>query len=238
MIKIYAFNINEYINEKKIEEVSQKLDNYGSNIKRNFKFKEDLYSTTFGEVIVRLVLCKLLKLSNNELKFSRNDFGKPYLCNSSKYKFNISHSGDWIVLAFSNYDIGIDIERLSMLHLEVVNKFFAQDERDYIYNSDERNIKYRFFKIWTLKESYIKARGYGLSMELNKINVCEKRYNNEYVENTITIKGKDNKTYYSKTYDFEKEYIVSISSISNSFSNKIEKLSINDIDVENLNKLF
>jgi 4'-phosphopantetheinyl transferase len=78
--------------------------------------------------------------------------------------FNISHSTGIVVLAVANaLTVGVDVEPLDrdlniseLLH----GKIFGSEERQWILQRDGRS---RFLRLWTLKEAWAKARGYGLS---------------------------------------------------------------------------
>ena len=97
---------------------------------------------------------------------------------NKEFKFNISHSGDYVVITYTTDKdvnaLGIDIERIRSKESDmmVAHRFFTKDEIDYISDglecSDEDT---RFYKIWTMKEAYIKMTGKGLSTRLDSFNV-------------------------------------------------------------------
>ena len=94
---------------------------------------------------------------------------KPYL--PGMPYFNISHSGDWIVVVFSDQEVGIDIERISELDLEAVSRFFHPEEISLL--EKEAYDKQLFFRVWARKEAYLKATGKGITGGLSGVSVLE-----------------------------------------------------------------
>ncbi len=113
------------------------------------------------------LLCMGLLLSRvmNELSIDRgaeitvNDCGKPFFKDYSGVRFNFSHSANRLMLAVSSTEIGCDTERNRPVDLKIARRYFAEDEYSFINNSSDKYAS--FFRIWTLKESYVKAIGCG-----------------------------------------------------------------------------
>ena len=77
--------------------------------------------------------------------------------------FNLTHAGDYAVLALSNEAVGVDLERIRGINWSrVAERFFHPEEQRYLADSDDPQTT--FFTIWTLKESYLKAEGQGFSV--------------------------------------------------------------------------
>ena len=93
--------------------------------------------------------------------FERGKRGKPHLPDYAP--FNISHTGDYAVLALSRQAVGVDLERIRPLDWQrIALRFFHPEERAFLARSSEPESD--FFRIWTLKESYLKAEGTGFSV--------------------------------------------------------------------------
>jgi 4'-phosphopantetheinyl transferase len=101
------------------------------------------------------------------LKFDYNEYGKPCILEPKDIHFNISHSGDWVVCAIDNKPIGIDVETIKPIDLNIARRFFTVEEYNHLMKKDEYNRIRYFYMLWTLKESYIKAIGKGLKIPLN-----------------------------------------------------------------------
>lgn len=115
-----------------------------------------------------------------EQKFVYNKYGKPSLKGSSMPNFNISHCNELAVCAVADDPIGVDAEKIRDFSERVMKRCFTKSENDYVKNSFSPNKA--FFQLWTLKESYIKAIGIGLSYPLNKAGFIIK--NNHIIPDT------------------------------------------------------
>ena len=93
--------------------------------------------------------------------FERGKRGKPHLPDYAP--FNISHAGDYAVLALSRQPVGVDLEHIRPLDWQrIALRFFHPEERRYLEQSSDPVSD--FFRIWTLKESSLKAEGTGFSV--------------------------------------------------------------------------
>lgn len=114
-----------------------------------------------------IIIKKILEengLTENSLKYSENE--KPVVENLF---FNISHAGDYVIGVVSDCEVGCDIEKNTDAPLEVAERFFNPDEIEYIKASADKNKA--FFTLWTLKESYMKMTGKGMSLPLDAFEV-------------------------------------------------------------------
>jgi len=136
-----------------------------------FKFVIDSKLSMYAELLVRYQACRILELNNEDIVFEKGENGKPYIQNNPKFQFNISHTRNAIAVAFSDGEIGVDIERLSSADFKIAKRFFAPCEQDYIFSSEypER----AFYEVWTKKEAYIKYIGDGLTIPLPSFDVLD-----------------------------------------------------------------
>ncbi len=104
--------------------------------------------------------------------------GKPYLLGAERVHFNISHSRGIVICGISNREIGVDVERIRPYKESVVRRVCSETECRYVMETtDESERARRFCRLWTLKESYIKAIGKGLAFPLQEIcfdGICQK----------------------------------------------------------------
>ena len=108
-----------------------------------------------------LLLHRVFGDGTRQSRFERGNRGKPSL--PSAKPFNLSHSGDYAVLAVSNSSVGVDLERIRTIDWNQISaRFFHPAERAFLARS--RDPQAAFFWIWTLKESYLKAEGLGFSV--------------------------------------------------------------------------
>lgn len=99
----------------------------------------------------------------------RNLWGKPYLKNQPDIYYNISHSENCAACIISDIcDVGIDVEKIRSFNMYAAQKTCSPEELMRIRSTQDANRE--FFRYWTLKESYIKAIGRGLSYPMKKVN--------------------------------------------------------------------
>ena len=108
-----------------------------------------------------LLLHRVFGDDTRQAKIERGSRGKPSLPNAKPY--NLSHSGDYAVLAVSSGSVGVDLEQIRPIDWKLISaRFFHPLERTLLEQSaDPLSV---FFSIWTLKESYLKAEGLGFSV--------------------------------------------------------------------------
>jgi len=168
MIHQYAINISQIENiEQLFPIISFVSEKRKLQIEKLF-FHKDKTRCLFSELLLKYALFNSFDIRLSEKDIVYSDFGKPYL-NSQPYKFNISHSGDWVVCSVGNSKIGVDIEEIKNIDIKTVCFNFSEAEREYIECSDSKNED--FYKLWTLKESYLKYLGVGLNRSLSSFSI-------------------------------------------------------------------
>ncbi len=128
----------------------------------------DKKRSLMSELLIRKAASDKLCIPAKKIRISYNPYGKPYIDNERYFKFNVSHSDAYVVIAISKFKIGIDIEKNKIIDFAIAKRFFTKKEYQYINSfiaeADKINA---FYMLWTLKESYVKALGKGLSIPLN-----------------------------------------------------------------------
>ncbi|AJY77850.1 hypothetical protein VN24_19055 [Paenibacillus beijingensis] len=144
----------------------QYIPNEKINKLKQFLKYEDMLRSLTAELLIRVLIVKQKSLRNTEIFFDTNPFGKPSL-KGYLLEFNLSHSGDWVVCAIGNSPVGIDIEEIKSIDIELAKYIFSNQEYSHFIEKKEDERQSYFFELWTLKESYIKAVGSGLSFPLH-----------------------------------------------------------------------
>lgn len=135
-----------------------------SPIKKKSEYKSGYhrYSHRCGIALLKKAFSHIGKeISENDILMSEK--GKPYI-DGSKIFFNISHCDGLAVCVLSDKPVGVDCESVRKASTAVMKKCFGKNEADYINNCENRNNA--FTRIWTLKESYVKMTGDGVSSTL------------------------------------------------------------------------
>jgi 4'-phosphopantetheinyl transferase len=222
-MKVYALSIETELSDT----IFHLLLAYTSSEKHErilkYRKKLDAVRALLSDLLVRAAIIENLEIQNSNISFNYNKYGKPFLNNNQKFHFNVSHSGNWVVCAIDNNPIGIDIEKIDKIDLNISNHFFSNKESIYLMNQPcEHRLSY-FYDLWTLKESYIKALGCGLSLPLNSFSIKLK-------DSSILLEtDKDLPQYFFKQYNIDCNYKMSVCSFINAFPNSIFFKSIDDI---------
>ncbi|WP_443659018.1 4'-phosphopantetheinyl transferase family protein [Clostridium algidicarnis] len=213
-MNIYAVNITNKLDADLYEEFLSLIDDSKRAKINKFKNSDDKIRTLIADILVRSIICNKLKIFNEEIEYEYNSYGKPKLKNSKEFHFNISHSGDWVIGVVDNQPVGIDIEKISPIeYIDIAKKFFKEDEYNWLLAQKDREKLEYFYKLWTLKESYIKMMGTGLSMPLDSFSIL---FDTEY---NISIKsniGSERERYF-KTYAIDKNYMIAVCSEKDNF---------------------
>lgn len=148
------------------------------------------------------------------IRYGKN--GKPEI---DDIFFNISHSKDMVICAISGKSsVGCDIEFISQVKDGIIQRFFTQNERQYL-NLFENGIKQKeFFRLWTIKESYIKMTGYGMNMPLNSFDVVIDEFVKIYRNQKLCLCN-------IKEYDVP-GYCLSVCANESEFTEKIESINL------------
>jgi len=98
--------------------------------------------------------------------------GKPFIRGRADFHYNLSHAGSWVVIAFGDSEVGVDVEvPRTDTHIEAIaERYFTADEQRYLLEA-EKELLQRFLEIWTGKESYLKYLGTGLKKALTSFSV-------------------------------------------------------------------
>ncbi|WP_025689134.1 4'-phosphopantetheinyl transferase family protein [Paenibacillus zanthoxyli] len=175
-MEIIALRIPEFIEQEDLELLMTKVSEEKKEKLLKYRRSEDLYRSLLGELLVRVTACQYIGCKNGALRFVFNHYGKPSLADDPGFSFNLSHSGNWVVIIWDQRQqaLGVDVEEIKPVHMEIAERFFAETEyRDLMMKQGKDRLEY-FFRLWTLKESYVKAMGKGLSIPFNDFSLVQK----------------------------------------------------------------
>ena len=144
---------------------------------RSERFVRSIHGRYFvvAHGMLRLILSKYLVVDPKSIEFQKNEHGKPDLVHKSAITFNLSHSGDLALIGVTEgRAIGVDLERFrDRLEMDKISRrYFSPGEVATLFSFPERAREEAFYACWTRKEAYIKARGEGLSLGLDRFEVA------------------------------------------------------------------
>lgn len=99
----------------------------------------------------------------------KTETGKPFFPDKPEYNFNISHSGGHCAVIISDRACGADVEEIRDFPKRVLKRICTDEEMEYLSSLSEQEQKPARWMLWTLKESYVKAVGKGLSYGMKNI---------------------------------------------------------------------
>ena len=137
-----------------------------------FVFDRDRRAFLLTRALVRTTLSRYSSLAPQQWRFITNPHGRPEILERPSgcpdLRFNLSHTDGLIACAVTvGREVGVDVEHINR-HLvrDVAGRFFAPREVSDLNRLPEPERQRVFFDYWTLKEAYIKARGFGLALPL------------------------------------------------------------------------
>lgn len=129
---------------------------------------------TAAQAALRSALARYLGEPPASIEFRRGEHGKPFLVEryASEIQFNLTHSHDLAIAAVTaNSEIGVDLEKVRERPAaeRLAKRFYAAEERAALDDAPPELKERLFFRLWTRKESHLKATGTGLSVTLRDI---------------------------------------------------------------------
>lgn len=173
-MNVYVIHVNRNLDQHQFNRMVSLVTQERRVRLDKYIFFEDVQRSLLGDMLVRYAARKCYDIRNDELTFGVKKYGKPFLMSHPSIQYNISHAGDYVACAIaSDIPVGIDVEIIKPIELDISKRFFTQDEYAYI-NRQPLELQTRcFYSIWTQKESYIKMVGKGLSISLNSFSVLK-----------------------------------------------------------------
>ena len=214
--QVYALKLTTELPEV----VYQKLLRFVAAEKREkihkFHKRDDSLRCLMADLLIRYILNTLFELSNQNISFDYTHYGKPLLHKQPHIHFNSSHSGHWAVCAVDKNPIGIDVEKIQPIDLDIAEQYFSKQESQQLFSLPHNRQLDFFYELWTLKESFLKYKGKGLSIPLNSFTINQ---NNNGNISITTEKGAIKNTYF-KQYNLEKNYKMTLCT-TNQFINEL-----------------
>ncbi len=173
MIPVYVLKIDRDIYHEDTHPYEHWVDAAKRKKIAGFKRKEDAWRCLLSDLLIRYVMCRYFGFSLQHLSYDYNPFGKPSIAHQKQWHFNVAHSGDWVVAAINSAPIGIDIEQMTAVDLDIAMHYFSKWEQQQLFSLPLFMQPSYFFELWTLKESFLKCEGSGLSTPLSSFSIIK-----------------------------------------------------------------
>lgn len=176
--------ISDYT-EAQLQQVYEQLSASRKERIDRYRRKEDRNRSLAAECLVYDLLRKQANITSAKLHCHSN--GQPYLT-GCELQVSISHCDQMIACAINEDPVGIDIERIRPIKLNICRHVCVPEEMEYL-SADQpkdqlcqdENILRRFFEIWTAKEAYYKKCGTGIT-DLKAVNILPLKRQSHIVE--------------------------------------------------------
>ena len=140
-----------------------------------FRIEKDARRFVVARASMRFILAEYVHSAARDLRFVYSKYGKPSLADPvTEIRFNLSHAGESAILGITrSRNIGVDIEAVNR-NVEcdkLAKRFFSTHERAWLRHLPEEERSRCFFRIWTCKEAFLKAQGFGLTRSLDSFDI-------------------------------------------------------------------
>ncbi|MCW8999435.1 MAG: 4'-phosphopantetheinyl transferase superfamily protein, partial [Kangiellaceae bacterium] len=186
--KVYLVKETEISNELPFEVAFKLLDCDEKAIYKKIKAKHRMSEFVFSRAFAKIMLAFAADIPPENVKLiKRDNFGKLEVDGMQKsLNFNISHSCGAIALCISEQvEVGIDLEKqddsMKPFIKQIVCKHFTDSEFALINSLSNKELSRHFYKMWTVKESALKALGIGLNFSMRNINTTFLEYSDYIV---------------------------------------------------------
>ncbi|WP_182300400.1 4'-phosphopantetheinyl transferase family protein [Cohnella cholangitidis] len=203
-MKVYLIRIDHQYHASLIKRLSIFVSKTRMDKAIRFKMLNDFNRSIAGELLVNYILMTHYGILERDLEWGYRHSGKPYLISHPHLYFNLSHAEDYVTCIFDSSEIGIDIEYMrDFEYSSIANRYFTRNENAFVSEQGDENKLTAFYRIWTQKESYLKATGSGLSTPLDSFEI-------QFPEATGTKVQTSDRTWFLHSMQPEPDYMLSV----------------------------
>ncbi|PEY37237.1 phosphopantetheine-protein transferase [Bacillus cereus] len=216
-MEIYAVDVSNHLDRKYFQHLFECLGSQKQYRIQSFYHDDDKERALIGEILIRYMISHYLNMRPDRIILKYSTYGKPYIEEDSVF-FNLSHSGKWVVAVIDHKENGIDVQEIGKVDMSVAKNFFLQREYLELMQLEGKSRANLFYELWTLKESYIKTIGKGLSIPLNSF-ILEKLKGNQYQSFT------GEKLIFFQTYNIDPQYKMALGSYNSQLAQNVTILT-------------
>lgn len=242
--KVYIASTKELEDEQVFQSLYQTVSKERRDKIDRLKFPKDKRLSLAAEVLLKKALAQNgidefeLEVGENGKPYLKE--GSHLECSHCVY-FNLSHSEERVLCVISDKEAGCDVEKIKDTDYKIARHFFTKEEYDLIENytikttgneeapeqlthdgdtalklEEEKQKQYMFFRLWTLKESFMKATGLGMKLSLKDFSFSIRE------EKACVYQKVNGEQYYFKEYDRNDGYRYAVCSLTPEISDIME----------------
>lgn len=202
MINVYYAKVFPFLEENTFLAHLEKMDETRKN--KILRIREPLARSRSlaGDWLLQRLLCERWGFTPKELlnlSMEYEEEGKPYLAGRKDICFNISHSGDYACCAMGEMPVGIDLQKKVPVREGLWKRFFTAADNRKLQECGEKEREALFFRMWSIKESYMKLTGKGIKQGLDSFEI-------DWQQGQIREKREDSPAAYFTEQDALPEY--------------------------------
>ena len=195
MVRTYVVNIEKLEEETVFQAAIPAVSSYRREKISVLKNGKDR-CRSLGAALALDAALQFYGLCEKTMEYVLGNQGKPMFRDYPKLHFSLSHSGDYAICSMGAQEVGNDIERVRSGKLRVADRFFTEEEKAWLYRAElPEEQESRMFRLWTMKESFLKVTGLGMSLSLRDFTVFIEEDGAVRLHHTL-----NDKQYYMKEY--------------------------------------
>lgn len=162
-IHVSVVKVNREYLEQHFDELVERLYPERKSRVLAFRRREPAYTSIVAGLLLQTLVEEKLGISPQALVLEKNENGKPTVQGHPAFYFNLSHAGDYVVLAHGDVPLGVDIEQIREKdNLRVARRCFT--EREYAYVSGQKR--------WYLRRRQVRLVRWRRNWGSSRMTVC------------------------------------------------------------------
>ncbi len=143
---------------------------------RRYHAVADYHRFVVGRATLRLLLGGCLGVPPAALHFAAGPNYKPLLATAPELHYNVSHSGNWVLIAIGPMALGVDVEKINadFPFEEILDHSFSPAERAFV--AQHPVPAAAFYRLWTRKEAFVKGTAQGIDADFARVPALDGRH--------------------------------------------------------------
>ncbi|WP_290947271.1 4'-phosphopantetheinyl transferase superfamily protein [Fibrobacter sp.] len=176
--RIYIADISVLKDSSVFEKLLKAVPGYRQRKVMSFKFPKGKMQSLGVGLLLRKA-CEEAGLAGADERIAYGENEKPFLADCPGIHFNLSHSGERVMCVISPFEVGCDVEIIKGNRGRLAERFFLPEESAWIKHFESLEMQTEaFYRLWTLKECYMKVTGRGMSLMPDKFALHVDDYEN------------------------------------------------------------
>lgn len=174
MTAVYYAKVFPLLEEDTFLQYLEKVEKRRREKLLHMKDQGSISHTLTAGCLLHKVLCKWTETDPEcslpfEIGYGKE--GKPYLLEKPEIHFNLSHSGGYVCCAIADMPVGVDIQKKTVVKSGIAGRFFTDADNQKLSECGEKEKTDLFFRMWSIKESFVKLTGKGLKQGMDSFEI-------------------------------------------------------------------